>query len=371
MPAAAADLGGDCCTDLEDRIAELEATAARKGNRKVSLMISGWVNEEIALWDDGTERNAYIGTSPVQQSRFKFLGQAKIDKDWSAGYLLEIGVNGYPGGQWDQTGPSSTSAKTPSNGLTVRRSSWFLKNSKWGRVLVGQDAMTTYHLLAESDTTMTRKIYHDEGAPDFQAKFFVRDKSGNFVNAGGNLRWSDVMRGYNNSTPGNGGRRNIVRYNSPTVMGFTASASWGEDDVWDTTLAYVGGFGDFTVNGRAGYGHSTDGASTPVTPCLPLARMRTAIGGAYPVSFNTSRQAFSYLPATASRKTTRVPKRLSSPVSSIKPTRRGLCRQASSTNGSRSAKRTSSDSIVTTTRVLTSPQEVRCGPRKETSISGP
>jgi len=263
MPAAAADLGGDCCTDLEDRIAELEATAARKGSRKVSLMISGWVNEEIALWDDGTERNAYIGTSPVQQSRFKFLGQAKIDKDWSAGYLLEIGVNGCPGGQWDQAGPSSTSAKTPSNGLTVRRSSWFLKNSKWGRVLVGQDAMTTYHLLAESDATMTRKIYHDEGAPDFQAKFFVRDKSGNFVNAGGNLRWSDVMRGYNNSTPGNGGRRNIVRYDSPAVMGFTASASWGEDDVWDTTLAYVGGFGDFTVNGRAGYGHSTDGASTP------------------------------------------------------------------------------------------------------------
>ena len=77
MPAAAADLGGDCCTDLEDRIAELEATAARKGNRKVSLMISGWVNEEIALWDDGTERNAYIGTSPVQQSRFKFLARPK------------------------------------------------------------------------------------------------------------------------------------------------------------------------------------------------------------------------------------------------------------------------------------------------------
>ena len=36
-PARAADLGGDCCADLEERIAELEATAARKGNRKVSL----------------------------------------------------------------------------------------------------------------------------------------------------------------------------------------------------------------------------------------------------------------------------------------------------------------------------------------------
>ena len=34
-PAQAADLGGDCCADLEERIAELEATTARKGNRKV------------------------------------------------------------------------------------------------------------------------------------------------------------------------------------------------------------------------------------------------------------------------------------------------------------------------------------------------
>ncbi len=37
--ASAADLGGDCCADLEERIAELEATTARKGNRKVSLTI--------------------------------------------------------------------------------------------------------------------------------------------------------------------------------------------------------------------------------------------------------------------------------------------------------------------------------------------
>ena len=31
--AYAADLGGDCCADLEERVAELEATTVRKGNR--------------------------------------------------------------------------------------------------------------------------------------------------------------------------------------------------------------------------------------------------------------------------------------------------------------------------------------------------
>jgi predicted porin len=257
-PVAAADLGGSCCADLEERIADLEATAARKGNRKVSLTVTGWVNEEIAWWDDGTEQNVYQGTSPVQQSRFKFLGKAQIDKDWSVGYLIEIGVNSTPGNGWDQTSPGSAG----NNDLTTRRSSWYVKNTALGRLLVGHDAMTTYHLLAEADTTMTRKIYHDEAAPDFQAKFFIRDRSGNFVDASNDLRWNDVLRGFNNSTPSNGGRRNIVRYDTPELLGFTASASWGEDDVWDATLAYEGGFGDFEINGRAGYGHSSDGAAT-------------------------------------------------------------------------------------------------------------
>jgi hypothetical protein len=58
--ASAADLGGNCCADLEERVAELEATVARKGNRKVSLTISGFVAQQIVWWDNGVERNTYI-----------------------------------------------------------------------------------------------------------------------------------------------------------------------------------------------------------------------------------------------------------------------------------------------------------------------
>ena len=255
LPATAADLGGDCCADLEERIAELEATTARKGNRKVSLTVSGWISEEIAFWDDGTERNAYVGTNPVEQSRVRFVGEAKIDKDWSSGYTLEIGVFGANGGKWDQITPDGTSP----NSLLVRKSSWFLKSNKLGKLTVGQDGTSTYHLLDEADTTMTRNFFDGEGPPDYQASFFIRS-GGSFVGApgGSNLRWSDVSRGFNNSTPGDNGRRNIVRYESPTIEGFTYSVSTGEYNIWDTALIYKGGFGDFDVNARAGYGHSTD-----------------------------------------------------------------------------------------------------------------
>ena len=88
----AADLGGNCCADLEERVAELEATTARKGNRKVKLTVSGHVNEALLFWDDGTESNVYVVTNNASRTRFRFTGDAKINNDWSAGYLLEIGV---------------------------------------------------------------------------------------------------------------------------------------------------------------------------------------------------------------------------------------------------------------------------------------
>src|SRR5262245_14719568 len=80
MPAAAADLGGNCCVDLEERVAELEATTARKGNRKVSLTISGQVSTAIMAWDNGKDSDVYIVDPPVVGgSFFALTGSAQIN----------------------------------------------------------------------------------------------------------------------------------------------------------------------------------------------------------------------------------------------------------------------------------------------------
>jgi hypothetical protein len=81
--AYAADPGAECCADLEGRIAELEATTARKGNRKVSLTVTGYITKQIMFWDDGVESNAYItDMGPTQASNFRLLGSAKIAPGW-------------------------------------------------------------------------------------------------------------------------------------------------------------------------------------------------------------------------------------------------------------------------------------------------
>lgn len=131
-PVSAADLGGNCCADLEERIAELEATTARKGNRKVSLTVSGFVNEAVLFWDDGHRSNAYVVTNETAQDRIRFLGSAQITKDWTAGYLLELGIRGAREDRVNQFGPNAD------NGVSVRHSAWYLSGKDYGKVWVGQ-----------------------------------------------------------------------------------------------------------------------------------------------------------------------------------------------------------------------------------------
>ena len=245
LPAAAADLGGNCCADLEERIAELEATTARKGNRKVSLTISGWVNEAIFFWDDGVERNAYVGTNELEQSRFRAIGEAKITDGWNAGYILEIGVNS----------SGSKSFAQDNDGLqaiSLRKSAWFVKSKDLGKVTVGRFDTATYHLLDNLDTTLTRNVSDFEAAGVALGNFRTR------VNGVLGSKWTDFMSGFNNATAGQSGLRTGARYDTPEIAGFTATASWGEDDQWETALKYKGTAGDFALNASLGYGESTD-----------------------------------------------------------------------------------------------------------------
>ena len=58
---AGADFDGDCCADLEARIAELENTTLQKGNKKLSVTLSGWMFKLGTWWNDGLESNLYWG----------------------------------------------------------------------------------------------------------------------------------------------------------------------------------------------------------------------------------------------------------------------------------------------------------------------
>jgi hypothetical protein len=115
-PVKAADLGGDCCADLEERIAELEATTVRKGNKKVSVTLYGQENHSILFWDHGAEKNTYIVDNNYESSRFGFKGSAKTGLgDWLAGYRLEVeptGANSAKLNQFDDDNANDSAGRS-------------------------------------------------------------------------------------------------------------------------------------------------------------------------------------------------------------------------------------------------------------------
>ena len=145
--ASAADLGGNCCADLEERIAELEATTARKGNRKVSLTISGWVGEQVMWWDDGAARGTYVtGLGTTLASHVTFAGQATIMPGWYAGYVLQLEMDEHDPlislSQNNSTSPNFLGGQLAGGvaGMGVPNvfySYWFVKSDHLGKVSVG------------------------------------------------------------------------------------------------------------------------------------------------------------------------------------------------------------------------------------------
>ncbi len=254
--ASAADLGGNCCADLEERIAELEATTARKGNRKVKLTVSGHVNENIVFWNDGTERDIYVGqTNLAAQTRFRFVGDAKISEDLSAGYLLEIGTASTRSDSVDQVADDAGGA------VAIRHSAWWIQSKHLGKIWLGQTSTATDGI-TEINLANTAHIGLQNSAANVGG-YFVRNGDSSLSKT----RMTTFMGGANStgspavdsSQIGEGNRQNVVKYESPTLMGFMVATSFGEDDMWDVATRYAGEHHGFKLAFGIGYQQWTDG----------------------------------------------------------------------------------------------------------------
>lgn len=258
--ARAADLGGNCCGDLEERIAELEATTARKGNRKVSLTVSGYVAQEVTWWDDGGESNVYLhGLGPTQASHVKFTGEAKISPGWTAGYAIRIqNLSDNPFGRNASTGAAMNQSSPDYNqGLNVQMSYWYVQSKDLGKVSIGRQANAAKSAAMFTDQSGTQ-IFDNYTFLSGFPQFIIRS-GGNLTPA--SLTWGQLGFCYSQGSPLGGDCdglvMNAVRYDSPVFAGFSASASWGEDDDWEVAARYSGQLNGFKVSLGVGYSENT------------------------------------------------------------------------------------------------------------------
>ena len=271
--ANAADLGGNCCADLEERIAELEATTARKGNRKVSLTISGWVAQQLLVVDDGVRTKAYVtdlGTTLA--SHVKFTGSAQINSDWSAGYVLQIeGISNDP--LFVNQGTSNAG-----RGVGVLQSFWFVKSNTLGKLSIGQQSsaadnvailpdgsgslVPANYVLFDNNSFGLRVTKLTAGGTTltFPDKPIADSPSG--FGTKGKFTWGQLA-----TCPGiqigvsadcDGVPNNNIRYDTPALAGFSGSASWGEDDIWAVAGRYAADYSHYKVSAAIAYTESTN-----------------------------------------------------------------------------------------------------------------
>jgi hypothetical protein len=218
--ASAADLGDSCCADLAERIAELEATAARKSNQKVEVKITGVVNRALLFWNDGVERNVYGVDSPQDGSAITLEGEVEIGRGWKAGYLMGLDTLVASSDTLDQLVDSSGGK------VEVSDSYWWISHERYGTVRLGltdtaSDGVDNINL-AESDAAA------DVEVANWLASFFLRARDGGLLD----VRWGDFIPSVAGDTV------NTVTYVSPIVKGFEFSASSGKDDFRDVGLRY-------------------------------------------------------------------------------------------------------------------------------------
>lgn len=255
VAAKAADLGGNCCADLEERVAELEATTARKGTRNVSLKISGTVGVNV-IWHD-SDANDAVRSDEITfhdagdyDSEFTFSGKAKVSADIEMGFKLDF------------------EADVDTN-VEVDDMYLYIKSKSMGTVRFGRQ----------------------DGAADGIHSISLANAIGQMTDNHSALVGSGFA--YRNDFDGHSADAGI-HYISPSVAGFIFSASYltdadvganataNNEERWSVALRYAGEFGALRVAAGVGYTESETKADEFVAG-LSLMHVPTGlfVNGAY------------------------------------------------------------------------------------------
>ncbi len=276
-PATAADLGGNCCADLEERVAELEATTVRKGNRKVTLAISGQISQELLYWDDGNKSDVYVAGPGTSNSRWRMTGAARISPEITAGFLYEFEAFASSSGSVNQgNGNGMTVNGTAGDdaggtGHNLREAMAWVEHSRLGRVSIGHGSTAANNAILVDLAGKGMAASNDVRLHSNGMRLFSRRLAGftgnGYLDSG---TWGGFFQGSSGDWLNE--RNQHIQYRTPTIAGFTLGASFGEDNYWDAAVRYAGEFNGIRIAGALGYSVRSEydgpvGGMTCTTQC--------------------------------------------------------------------------------------------------------
>ena len=194
------------------------ALALPMAAQAVEFSVSGHVNRAILSVDTGGDDDDDLQhvDSNASQSRVRFTGSEEMDNGMTAGVNMEMGI-------------LSTGSTT---GTTTRHAAAYL-NTPGGKLTLG-------HTSTAADGMAHARL----GGPSW---------------LGGVTNWcsyysKNAAGGTAVACPSNdGGRTDVLRYDTPSLGPATLSFSAGDNDYWDAKLTIAGSFGDAGYDIRIGH----------------------------------------------------------------------------------------------------------------------
>ena len=220
-----------------------DARVIKSGKDQVSLSISGHVSRQITIVDDG-RTSVRHSDSDFSSSRIVLKGKGKINSDLSVATKIETAVDDA------RNGPAQADTEHGSrsgNDLQTRKAEISLKHKSFGTVWIGA-----------GDTATNGITEHSFVSYAFLPGFIGGVNGGAFraVNANGTngaqLRAVNDVMGQQDGL----GRSTRIRYDTPAIAGFMASASHLDNQAWDVALRYNAKFMGTKI--KAGIGFSND-----------------------------------------------------------------------------------------------------------------
>ncbi len=235
------------------------APAVTSGNDKVKLAVSGQVNRVSFLADDGTESNFFHSDNENSSTRWRLVGGARIDDEWSVGTLIEQDI-----GQTNNSSAVTIDQATSASDVSFdnRHLTVWLDNKRFGRLWLGK-GNTASNNITQIDLSGTTVIEYS-GLEDIGGGLEFRTDGaaapdGPIVSGGSDAVGSGVYSQFDGLS-----RRNRIQYDTPTFMGFKAGTSHSQGDAWDATLRYTANFERVGLKVAAGVGYWEYGSRTDV-----------------------------------------------------------------------------------------------------------
>ena len=249
--------------DLQNRLDQIESQQAappvvpakmtRSGKKQVTLSISGQVNRVSMFVDDGTLNSFFHVDNENSSTRWRLIGKAKINSEWSAGLKIEQDI-GQPNDSNKQSLGEDVEDDTFSDvNFDNRQMNVWVKSKSAGKLTLGKTDMPSNNIV-QIDLSGTGVVQYS-GANDLGGgfKFRVAGTSGPATGP----KTSDVYNQLDGLS-----RQNQIRYDTPKFAGFSVAVAHGQGDIWDIAGRYSANYKDAGLKISAGVAYWEFGKST-------------------------------------------------------------------------------------------------------------